>query len=152
VGTVAQLTTQGEDRRSRRTRRPTRYQEIAEDLLARMSGDEPEFPPGSYLPIKKELQDHYKVSVATLDNAFDVLVKMGRIDPRPGRGTRVLEPPAPRPAEEYDSEDELMADLVNELRTRLATLSGTLTRQGERIKRLEEKEAQREQAAHGSGT
>lgn len=138
VSRVGELTTT----RNKRTRRDTRYRQVAQDLLAAMDGENPVYPVGSYLPTKKELREIYKVSPATLDNAFDLLLQMGRIDPKPGRGTRVLAPPPEDGAGQAGGDEELLA-LVLELRTRVETLAGAVNRQGDRIALLERELAAR---------
>jgi DNA-binding FadR family transcriptional regulator len=101
-----------------------RYEEIAEDLLSRM--DSGEFPVGSYLPTKKQLMDPeaYDVSLATLDNAFKVLQRLGRISPQQGVGTLVTLPPDELPGGE-DPAVRFEA-LLTQVRTRVGALTGTV--------------------------
>ncbi|MDW8803670.1 GntR family transcriptional regulator [Streptomyces scabiei] len=67
-----------------------RYEEIAEDLAARISGDE--FPAGSTLPGYKELASEYNVSKATIEKALGLLEAGGLVRPVKRGGLRVRHP------------------------------------------------------------
>lgn len=105
------------------------------DQPADGEGGEPEFPVGSYLPTKKALQVEYKISLATLDNAFDLLVEQHRIAPQQGRGTQVIEPSGFVPPAGTD-DDHMMA-LINKLLTRIGALTGMVASQEKRLAALE---------------
>jgi GntR family transcriptional regulator len=64
-----------------------RYEEIADDLIERIKSGE--FPPGSRLPSRRELKDHYEVTEPVTDRAMQVLRIMGWTETLPGVGVFV---------------------------------------------------------------
>jgi len=69
--------------------RDARYQQIADDLRARI--ERGEYPRGSRLPTEKELMDHYDASRNTIRDAVRLCVNLGLVQPQAGRGTFVTE-------------------------------------------------------------
>lgn len=78
---------------------PPRYQQVADDLRARMEAGE--YPPDSRLPSKAELMAHYGVALATLNAAIGVLRAEGRIETEQGKGTFARKPREAEPSPEY---------------------------------------------------
>ena len=66
-----------------------RYQEIADDLRARI--DAGEFPPGSKLPSRSSLVAQYDVTEPVIDRAMQTLRVLGLIETLPGVGVYVRE-------------------------------------------------------------
>jgi DNA-binding GntR family transcriptional regulator len=67
-----------------------RYEEVADDLRARIAAGE--FPPGSKLPSRSELCQHYQVSQIVADRAMWLLRQEGLTESLPGVGVYVKEP------------------------------------------------------------
>lgn len=67
-----------------------RYEEIADDLRKRITDGE--FPPGTRLPSRRELTDHYDVSTPVIDRSMQILRILGVIDTLPGVGVYVRKP------------------------------------------------------------
>lgn len=67
-----------------------RYEEIADDLIARIRNGE--FPPGSRLPSRRELTDHYKVTEPVIDRAMQILRVLRIAQILPGAGVFVADP------------------------------------------------------------
>ncbi|MGE5482956.1 MAG: GntR family transcriptional regulator [Bacteroidota bacterium] len=61
------------------------------------------YPPGQRIPSEAELQDHFKVSRATIRKAIDALVSAGVLERKRGSGTYVVEPKI----------DELLSHLIS---------------------------------------
>jgi DNA-binding transcriptional regulator YhcF (GntR family) len=75
-------------------REPLRYQQIADDLRARIESGE--FPPGAQFPPGRELEAHYGVSDGTVKHALSVLREAGWAESRQGKGVWARRPePAP---------------------------------------------------------
>lgn len=68
------------------------YQQIAEDLRARITSGE--LPPGSKLPSESQMIDHYGVSRITVRHAVAALRAAGLVDTSHGRATLVRATPA----------------------------------------------------------
>jgi DNA-binding GntR family transcriptional regulator len=66
-----------------------RYEEIADDLQARMTAGE--FPPGAKLPSRRELIEQYDVTAPVLDRSMQILRVKGLIETLPGVGVYVRE-------------------------------------------------------------
>lgn len=66
-----------------------RYEQIAEDLAERIKSGE--FPPGSKLPSRRELIEHYGVTEPVIDRAMQVLRIKGMTETLPGVGVFVVE-------------------------------------------------------------
>jgi len=66
-----------------------RYEEIAHDLEGRIAAGE--FPPGSKLPSRRELTDHYGVTEPVIDRAMQNLRTRGITETLPGVGVYVRE-------------------------------------------------------------
>lgn len=64
-----------------------RYEEVADDLRARITAGE--FPPGSKLPSRAELCAHYNVSQIVADRAMFLLKTEGLTESLPGVGVYV---------------------------------------------------------------
>lgn len=69
--------------------RDARYQQIADDLRARI--ERGEYPRGSRLPTENELMDLYDASRNTIRDAVRLCVNLGLVQPQAGRGTFVTE-------------------------------------------------------------
>jgi DNA-binding GntR family transcriptional regulator len=92
----------------------SKYQRIADDLRARISGGE--FPPGSRLPTKAELMARYQVAVNTVERAIDELRKAGLVETLQGAGMFVREPPEPGHSPEYTALMEHLAGTDDQVR------------------------------------
>jgi DNA-binding GntR family transcriptional regulator len=81
---------------------PAKYRRIADDLRARiLSG---EYAPGSPIPSKPKLMRVYGVSLATVNQAINVLKAEGYLWSRQGLATFVSDPlPAPGEAPGYEA-------------------------------------------------
>lgn len=66
-----------------------RYEQIADDLTERIASGE--FPPGSKLPSRRELIEHYGVTEPVIDRAMQVLRIKGMTETLPGVGVFVRE-------------------------------------------------------------
>ncbi|MEU8019961.1 GntR family transcriptional regulator [Micromonospora parva] len=66
-----------------------RYEQIADDLAERIASGE--FQPGSKLPSRRELIDHYGVTKPVIDRAMQVLRIKGMTETLPGVGVFVTE-------------------------------------------------------------
>ncbi|MFI2666590.1 winged helix-turn-helix domain-containing protein [Micromonospora carbonacea] len=66
-----------------------RYEQIADDLAERIATGE--FPPGSKLPSRRELIEHYGVTEPVIDRAMQVLRIKGMTETLPGVGVFVAE-------------------------------------------------------------
>ncbi|WP_410813714.1 winged helix-turn-helix domain-containing protein [Micromonospora sp. 067-2] len=66
-----------------------RYEQIADDLAERIATGE--FPPGSKLPSRRELIEHYGVTEPVIDRAMQVLRIKGRTETLPGVGVFVAD-------------------------------------------------------------
>ncbi|MEU1889008.1 GntR family transcriptional regulator [Micromonospora sp. WMMD987] len=66
-----------------------RYEKIADDLADRIKSGE--FPPGSKLPSRRELIEHYGVTEPVIDRAMQVLRIKGMTETLPGVGVFVVE-------------------------------------------------------------
>ncbi|WP_412103000.1 winged helix-turn-helix domain-containing protein [Plantactinospora sp. KLBMP9567] len=66
-----------------------RYEEIADDLEKRIEAGE--FPPGSRLPSRRELIEHYGVTEPVVDRAMQNLRAKGITETLPGVGVYVRE-------------------------------------------------------------
>lgn len=66
------------------------YRRIGHEMLRRMT--EGELPPGARLPSEVELARQFGVSRQTMRAALGALVRDGRLDRKPGRGTLVVQP------------------------------------------------------------
>jgi GntR family transcriptional regulator len=71
--------------------RRTRYQQIADELQARVAGGE--FPPGALLPSEAELGEAYDASRITVRRALEGLRGAGLVDSRQGYGWFVAADP-----------------------------------------------------------
>jgi GntR family transcriptional regulator len=69
--------------------RDARYQQIADDLRARI--ERGEYPRGSRLPTEKDLMERYDASRNTIRDAVRLCVNLGLVQPQAGRGTFVTE-------------------------------------------------------------
>src|ERR1035438_2524423 len=69
-------------------RTPAKYRQIADDLRARIESGE--YPVGTQLPTKPEMQERYEAAVGTVDKALRVLHGLGIAETRQGVGTFVL--------------------------------------------------------------
>lgn len=69
-----------------------RYEEIATDLEQRIAGGE--FPPGSRLPSRRELIEHYRVTEPVIDRSMLILRVKGITETLAGVGVFVREAPA----------------------------------------------------------
>jgi GntR family transcriptional regulator len=67
-----------------------RYEEVADDLLARINSGE--YPPGSKLPSRAQLAEMYQVSSIVADRAMMILRLKGVTESLPGVGVYVREP------------------------------------------------------------
>lgn len=104
---------------------PHRYQQVADDLRARISSGQ--YPAGDRLPTKPALMERYGVALGTLDKAIEELRKAGLVETRQGSGMFVRTPPPD--SSEYDDLREQVAALqkeVAELRERVGHLEATL--------------------------
>jgi GntR family transcriptional regulator len=70
-------------------RRGAIYQQIADDLLERITGGE--FPPGSRLPTEHQLMDHYRASSTTVRGAVKAIAAAGVVETRHGAGSFVVD-------------------------------------------------------------
>lgn len=70
-----------------------RYEEIADDLIARISSGE--FPPGSRLPSRRDLTDHYGVTEPVIDRAMQILRVLRITETLAGVGVFVADPLPP---------------------------------------------------------
>lgn len=66
-----------------------RYEQIADDLAERIKAGE--FQPGSKLPSRRELIEHYGVTEPVIDRAMQVLRIKGMTETLPGVGVFVAE-------------------------------------------------------------
>ena len=66
-----------------------RYEEIAADLIKRIQDGE--FPPGSRLPSRRVLIEHYGVTEPVIDRAMQILRVKEIIETLPGVGVFVRE-------------------------------------------------------------
>jgi GntR family transcriptional regulator len=66
------------------------YRRIGNEILRRMADGE--LPPGARLPSELDLARQFGVSRQTMRAALAALVRDGRLDRKPGRGTVVLQP------------------------------------------------------------
>lgn len=66
-----------------------RYEEIADDLEKRIESGE--FPPGSRLPSRRQLVEHYGVTEPVIDRAMQNLRTKGLTETLPGVGVFVRE-------------------------------------------------------------
>lgn len=73
--------------------RRQRYEEIADDLRARIAAGEWSGP-DDFLPTRRELATHYKAADTVIDKAMAILRAAGLTETLPGRGVYVKEPPA----------------------------------------------------------
>ena len=64
-----------------------RYEEIADDLIARIEAGE--FQPGDRLPSRRELTAHYEVTEPVIDRAMQVLRNKGLTRTIVGKGVYV---------------------------------------------------------------
>jgi GntR family transcriptional regulator len=62
---------------------------LVNDITARI--DRNEFPPGSQLPSRRELAEHYEVAQSTVNRALFELAERGVLVGRPGVGVFVAE-------------------------------------------------------------
>ncbi|MBT2611430.1 GntR family transcriptional regulator [Streptomyces sp. ISL-87] len=69
-----------------------RYEEIARDLRERITAGV-EFPPGSALPLMRDVAEQYACSDITVRKAYGMLVREGLIESRRRAGTYVREHP-----------------------------------------------------------
>jgi DNA-binding GntR family transcriptional regulator len=69
------------------------YEQVADDLRSRI-GPGREFPPGSQLPSRAELREHYGLSNIVIDGAMRLLRQEGLTEALPGVGVFVRERPA----------------------------------------------------------
>jgi GntR family transcriptional regulator len=67
-----------------------RYEQIADDLEERIRTGE--FAPGSKLPSRRELTEHYDVTPPVIDRAMQNLRAKGLTETLPGVGVYVAEP------------------------------------------------------------
>jgi DNA-binding GntR family transcriptional regulator len=72
-----------------------RYEEIADDLRARITAGE--FPPGSRLPSRSKLKEHYEVTEPVIDRAMQILRVLGITVTLPGVGVFVRGQDEPEP-------------------------------------------------------
>lgn len=91
---------------------PHRYQQVADDLRAKISGGQ--YPAGDRLPTKPALMRHYGIALGTLDKAIEVLRRAGLVETRQGSGMYVREPPPERT--EYDAVMGRVDELAEEIR------------------------------------
>ncbi|HET9655348.1 MAG TPA: winged helix-turn-helix domain-containing protein, partial [Kineosporiaceae bacterium] len=77
------------------------YQQIAEDLRARITSGE--LPPGSRLPSESQMIDHYGVSRITVRHAVAALRAAGLVDTSHGRATLVRAAPGTDQAAPFDT-------------------------------------------------
>ncbi|NYT96023.1 GntR family transcriptional regulator [Salinispora sp. H7-4] len=66
-----------------------RYEQIADDLTERIESGE--FPPGSKLPSRRELIEHYGVTEPVIDRAMQVLRIKEKTETLPGVGVFVAD-------------------------------------------------------------
>ncbi|GGK62091.1 GntR family transcriptional regulator [Planomonospora parontospora subsp. parontospora] len=66
------------------------YVQVADDLRRRIQSGE--FPAGSQIPTREQINKQYKVSAAVAIKALSVLVTEGLVESRPGAGAYVLPP------------------------------------------------------------
>lgn len=78
-----------EDRPNPTHRRGALYQQIADDLLERITRGE--FPPGGRLPTELRLMEQYRASSTTVRAAIRALASAGIVETRHGAGTFVIE-------------------------------------------------------------
>jgi GntR family transcriptional regulator len=102
---------------------PPRYRQVADDLRARIAGGE--YPPGTRLPTKPKLMEHYGVALGTLDKAIEVLRQAGLVETQQGSGMYAREPVAERTGQDVLMEQvaELQRE-VAELRRQVTALDG----------------------------
>lgn len=112
-----------------RTAGGPRYQQIADDLLAKLRDGT--HPVGSMLPTEVELSGQYNVSRYTVREALRLLEAMGLVDRRQGAGTTVnASDPDERFVQEMTSVDELLQYPEN---TRLYVISAKYVEAGEAL-------------------
>jgi len=112
-----------------RTAGGPRYQQIADDLLAKLRDGT--HPVGSMLPTEVELSGQYSVSRYTVREALRLLEAMGLVDRRQGAGTTVnASDPDERFVQEMTSVDELLQYPEN---TRLYVISAKYVEAGEAL-------------------
>lgn len=70
-------------------RRGAIYQQIADDLMQRITDGE--FPPGGRLPTELQLMERYQASSTTVRAAVKALASAGAVETRHGAGTFVVE-------------------------------------------------------------
>lgn len=70
------------------------YEAVADDLAARIAAGE--FPPGSRLPSRREIGEHYGIAHATTTRAVQVLINRGLAIGQSGSGTYVRQLPEVR--------------------------------------------------------
>lgn len=92
---------------------PPKYQQIADDLRARIGAGE--FPPDSRLPSKAELMKYYGTALTTVNNAIAILRKDGLAETIQGLGTFARKPPDPEPSQ-YDVLMGRLDELADEVR------------------------------------
>ena len=104
---------------------PPLYQQVADDLRARIGGGM--YPVGTRLPTKPKLLEHYGVALGTLDKAIDILREAGLVETRQGSGMYVREVVQKR-TEHDELRDQVSAlqQEVTELRQRLGRLEANL--------------------------
>lgn len=78
---------------------PSKYQQIASDLRARMESGE--YPPGTQLPSITDMMEHYGAALGTMNSALRVLRAEGRVETEQGKGTFARKPPEAEPSPEY---------------------------------------------------
>ena len=101
---------------------PVKYRRIADDLRARMASGE--FPPDSLLPSKRQMEEHYGVALATVNNAIAILRAAGLAETVHGVGTFARKAPDTGPSD-YDrvmARLDQVDETVRQLEERLAAV------------------------------
>lgn len=73
-----------------------KYQLVAAAIRGRIRDGT--YPPGSFLPLRRELREEFRVSDIVVNDAMRILRNEGLVDTLIGRGTFVVDPLPPPPS------------------------------------------------------